>query len=119
MNYFAEISSEVKSSCGSDGIFTETEDEGFFGGPGKSTTNIGWLVGLAGNHAGQAEAGKSAHIDIYEAGQAKPPPYLNVKEVPPSNASSSPTSTGYGTVVYFPCISVKVTDLVFKVLNTV
>ena len=25
--------------------------------------------------------GKSAHIDIYEAGQAKPPPYLNVKEV--------------------------------------
>ena len=47
--FFAEISPEVKSSCGSDGIFTETEDEGFFGGPNKSTTNIGWLVGVPSN----------------------------------------------------------------------
>lgn len=64
----------------SDGIFTETEDEGFYGGPNKSTTNIGWLVGTP--NVGKSAA--SAHIDIYETGQAKPPPYLNVKEVPGS-----------------------------------
>ena len=55
-SFFAEISPEVKSSCGSDGIFTETEDEGFFGGPNKSTTNIGWLVGVPSN--GQDGNGK-------------------------------------------------------------
>lgn len=62
----------------SDGIFTETEDEGFYGGPNKSTTNIGWLVGTP--NVGKSP--QAAHIDIYEAGQVKPPPYLNVKEVP-------------------------------------
>ena len=62
----------------SDGVFTETEDEGFYGGPNKHTTNIGWLVGTP------SYGPKSPHIDIYEAGQVKPPPDLNVKEVPSS-----------------------------------
>ena len=59
----------------SDGVFTETEDEGFYGGPNKHTTNIGWLVGTP-NYSKTP-----THIDIYEAGQVKPPPDLNVKEV--------------------------------------
>lgn len=54
-----------------------TEDEGFYAGPNKSTTNIGWLVGTP------LVPTKSPHIDIYETGQVKPPPYLKIKEVPP------------------------------------
>ena len=65
---------EVKSY--SDGMYTETEDEGFMAGPNKSTINVGWLVGSSHNN----NSGKSPHIDIYETGQVKPPPYLNVKE---------------------------------------
>lgn len=76
---------EVKSF--SDFTTTETEDEGFMAGPYKSTTNIGWLVG-------SSNQVKSPHIDIYEAGQVKPPPYLNVKEHPMS-PDVQPTQFGY------------------------
>ena len=65
---------DMEARAYSDGVFTETEDEGFYGGPNKHTTNIGWLVGTP-------TYPKSPHIDIYEAGQVKPPPDLNVKEV--------------------------------------
>ena len=71
---------EVKSF--SDGMYTETEDEGFMAGPNKSTLNIGWLLetSTGGSSATTTSCGKSPHIDIYETGQVKPPPYLNVKE---------------------------------------
>ena len=114
IHFFAvEISaSEVKSSCGSDGIFTETEDEGFFGGPNKSTTNIGWLVGVAGNgHHHDDLTRKSAHIDIYEAGQAKPPPYLNVKEVQPAVEKTSSASAANSQIYYNLSRSKSVCDL--------
>ena len=71
------VPDDSKSACA--GFFPETEDEGFHGGPRKSTTNIGWLVGTPRN---PYRSDKSPHIDIYEAGQVKPPPYLNVKDVP-------------------------------------
>ena len=74
---------DMEARAYSDGVFTETEDEGFYGGPNKHTTNIGWLVGTP-------TYPKSPHIDIYEAGQVKPPPDLNVKEVP-----VVPNSFGY------------------------
>ena len=74
---FSVAFEEVKSF--SDGMYTETEDEGFMAGPNnRSTINIGWLVGTPGGRF--PGNGKSPHIDIYEAGQVKPPPYLNVKE---------------------------------------
>ena len=71
---FSVTFDEVKSY--SDGMYTETEDEGFMASPNKSTINVGWLVGSSHNN----NSGKSPHIDIYETGQVKPPPYLNVKE---------------------------------------
>ena len=51
-------------------------------GPSKSTLNIGWLLetSTGGSSATTTSCGKSPHIDIYETGQVKPPPYLNVKE---------------------------------------
>ena len=68
---------EVKSMT-ADGMLTETEDEGFFASPGKSTVNIGWLVGTPNSHM---PSKSPAHIDIYETSQFKPPSHLNVKEV--------------------------------------
>ena len=86
---FSVAFEEVKSF--SDGMYTETEDEGFMAGPNnRSTINIGWLVGTPGGRF--PGNGKSPHIDIYEAGQVKPPPYLNVKE--PSDTSDMSAGVG-------------------------
>ena len=77
----------------SDGMYTETEDEGFMASPNKSTINVGWLVGSS--HTNN-NSGKSPHIDIYETGQVKPPPYLNVKEATTSTeVVHVPTNFGY------------------------
>ncbi len=80
----------------SDGMVTETDDEGFYASPTKSTTNVGWLVGSPSN----PHMEKNRHIDIYETGQVKPPPYLNVKEV------QQPRNSGYNL-----CRSKSVCDL--------
>ena len=70
------------------------------------------MVGVAGNgHHHDDLTRKSAHIDIYEAGQAKPPPYLNVKEVQPAVEKTSSASAANSQIYYNLSRSKSVCDL--------
>ena len=70
------------------------------------------MVGVAGNGQRHDDlTRKSAHIDIYEAGQAKPPPYLNVKEVQPAVEKTSSASAANSQIYYNLSRSKSVCDL--------